>query len=306
MPERPSLTIDLTQSSELLQLVPRPPLLTSQQAEWKNILVQHHQQPPWEMPENTVNQHVVVVHHKVGSRLQVNRTMNAIKRQEYMRNGSCVIVPAAVPHESSWGHEAEFTLLIFEPAYLAQLAYETLEGDRIELIPQFARIDPIIASVGSALKAELESDSIRGRLYAESAAVFLATHLLHHYCSRTHPIKVTAKGLPKYKLQQAIAYIEAHLGEEISLEAIANHLNMSQYYFCHLFKKSMGVSPYQYVLQQRINKAKHLLKHQKSVITDVALECGFANQTHFTKHFRKLTGITPRSYREQYSFTHFG
>lgn len=298
MSKSPSLTVDLTQPSELLQLIPRPPLLTSEKAQWNNILVQHHRQPAWEMPDNITNQHVVVVHHKVDSCLEVSRMMDETRQLEYMSHGSCVIIPANVPHQSTWNHDAEFTLLIFEPAYLAQLAYETVEGDRIELIPHFAHFDPVTASVGAALKAELEN-GINGKLYADSAAVFLATHLLHRYCSRRQPLKEEPKGLPKYKLREAIAYIQAHLSEEISLNAIASHLNMSQYYFCHLFKQSMGISPYQYVLQQRINKAKQLLKQRKLVITDIALECGFANQTHFTKHFRKLTGTTPRSYREQ-------
>lgn len=63
----------------------------------------------------------------------------------------------------------------------------------------------------------------------------------------------------------------------------------------------MGIAPYQYVLQQRVERAKELLrKHKEMAIADVALQCGFANQTHFYKHFRKLTGMTPKSYRNQY------
>ncbi|MGH8000244.1 MAG: helix-turn-helix domain-containing protein, partial [Brasilonema sp.] len=68
------------------------------------------------------------------------------------------------------------------------------------------------------------------------------------------------------------------------------------YYFCQLFKQSLGITPYQYVLQLRVERAKQLLKNQKITICDVALACGFANQSHFTKHFRKLTGMTPKAY----------
>ncbi|NJO43692.1 MAG: helix-turn-helix transcriptional regulator [Cyanobacteria bacterium CRU_2_1] len=74
---------------------------------------------------------------------------------------------------------------------------------------------------------------------------------------------------------------------------------MSVYYFCELFKQSIGVAPYQYVLQQRVERAKQLLKDEKRAIVDIALECGFANQTHLNKHFRKLTGMTPKSYRTE-------
>ncbi|KAB8321278.1 helix-turn-helix transcriptional regulator [Tolypothrix campylonemoides VB511288] len=61
----------------------------------------------------------------------------------------------------------------------------------------------------------------------------------------------------------------------------------------------MGVTPYQYVLQQRIERAKVLLRHRERAISDIALECGFANQSHFTKHFRQFTGMTPKAYRQR-------
>lgn len=103
--------------------------------------------------------------------------------------------------------------------------------------------------------------------------------------------------LPPDKLRQALDYIQEHLGEEISLEAIAKHLQMSQYYFSHLFKQSMGVSPYQYVLQQRIERSKQLLKQSQLTVAEIALESGFASQTHLLKHFRKFTGMSPTKYR---------
>ncbi|WP_411813383.1 helix-turn-helix transcriptional regulator [Chlorogloeopsis sp. ULAP02] len=83
------------------------------------------------------------------------------------------------------------------------------------------------------------------------------------------------------------------------MEAIAQHLNMSVYYFCQLFTQSMGIPPYKYVLQQRVERAKQLLKDGNRAIVDIALECGFANQTHLNKHFRKLTGTTPKVYRQR-------
>jgi AraC family transcriptional regulator len=61
----------------------------------------------------------------------------------------------------------------------------------------------------------------------------------------------------------------------------------------------VGIAPYKYVLQQRVERAKQLLKDEERAIVDIALECGFANQTHLNKHFRKFTGMTPKGYRNQ-------
>ncbi|MBD2463080.1 helix-turn-helix transcriptional regulator [Oscillatoria sp. FACHB-1407] len=296
MLEQP-LSIDLAKQTDVLQLLPCLPLLMNE-ARRSHLLIQYHRQPIWSMPENSTAQHVVVVHQETDSQVQVNRVMDGKKQKETLSHGSCIVIPADILHQSSWEQEVEFTLLLLEPTYLAQIAHETVDSDCVELIPQFAKLDSVISNIGFALKAELDGNGAKGHLYLESATTFLAAHLLRHYCTRTPSLPDYSGGLPKYKLREAIAYIHEHLSEEISLEAIASHLHMSQYYFCHLFKQSMGISPYQYVLRQRIDKAKQLLKQRHLAITDVALECGFANQTHFTKHFRKLMGTTPKAYRE--------
>ncbi|MEM6437140.1 MAG: helix-turn-helix transcriptional regulator [Cyanobacteria bacterium P01_D01_bin.115] len=79
---------------------------------------------------------------------------------------------------------------------------------------------------------------------------------------------------------------------------------MSESHFSRCFKQSVGIAPYQYLLQQRVERAKQLLKQpaprpQTLSISDIALECGFANQTHLTKVFRQITGVTPKAYRKR-------
>jgi AraC family transcriptional regulator len=79
---------------------------------------------------------------------------------------------------------------------------------------------------------------------------------------------------------------------------MANQLGMSQYYFCRLFKQSTGVSPHQFLLQQRVERAKQLLiKHPELTVTAIALRCGFSSQSHLAKHFRKHTGVNPNQFR---------
>ncbi|MGB0561454.1 MAG: helix-turn-helix domain-containing protein [Spirulinaceae cyanobacterium] len=101
-----------------------------------------------------------------------------------------------------------------------------------------------------------------------------------------------------------MAYIQAHLAEEIHLADIAQLIGMSQYYFCRLFRQSVGVSPYKYVIQQRVERARTFLQQfQEMKIADIALDCGFANQSHLCKHFRKLLGTTPKRYRREHSLS---
>jgi AraC family transcriptional regulator len=89
------------------------------------------------------------------------------------------------------------------------------------------------------------------------------------------------------------------LGEDLSIAAIANALEMSQYYFSRLFKQSLGLSPYQYVMRQRIQRAESLLKTTPLSIAAIAQQVGFSNQGQFTIQFRKFTGTTPSRYRKK-------
>lgn len=110
-------------------------------------------------------------------------------------------------------------------------------------------------------------------------------------------------GLPRYKLQQVIDYIDQHLHQEIQIADLAKVAKMSHFYFCHLFKQSTGISPYQYLIRQRIERAKQLLQQGEMAISEVALECGFSNQSHFTRRFQQSTGLTPKVYRNQQKST---
>jgi AraC family transcriptional regulator len=107
------------------------------------------------------------------------------------------------------------------------------------------------------------------------------------------------RGLPSIKLRQALEYIEDNLSQNISLVEIARQIDMSQHYFCRSFKQSIGITPHQYLIQQRVERAKQLLTRSKLTILDITDECGFANPSHFAKYFRQHTGISPRQFRSQ-------
>jgi YesN/AraC family two-component response regulator len=100
-----------------------------------------------------------------------------------------------------------------------------------------------------------------------------------------------------YRLKSTITYIQDHLHQNINLEMLAGAIAMNPSYFCRVFQQEMGHSPYQYIIQQRVEKAKTLLKNRELAISDIALQCGFANHSHLDRHFHKITGITPKAYR---------
>jgi AraC family transcriptional regulator len=136
-------------------------------------------------------------------------------------------------------------------------------------------------------------------MYGESAATMLAARLLQQHSVRTPKLTSDEDGLSSYTLRQVLDYIRSHLSQDLSIIDLAQVAGMSHYYFLRLFKKSMHVTPRQYIIQMRIDRAKELLRSRELSIADIALQCGFTNQSHFTNIFRQLTETTPKAYRLQ-------
>ena len=146
---------------------------------------------------------------------------------------------------------------------------------------------------------EIENGDLGDRLYLESLSSILGIHLLRQYCQVVPKIRRSAAGLAPHKLATVLDYIQARLSQDLSLAAIAAEIGVSRCHFATQFKQAMGLAPHQYVSQQRVEKAKRVLRSQPHSIAEVALECGFSNQSHFTKVFKKQTGTTPKAYRER-------
>jgi AraC family transcriptional regulator len=265
------------------------------------IDVYHAIQPPSEF-EIVCTHHVLCV--QIDTDYHRFRQVSRFAGQESDSSSSpfaFLLVPAQTPAFFSWNQPDESLLFGIEPKTLQKIAIETncLSPTQVELRPILYDKDPKIEFFTKAFHEEMQNDGLGGQLYSESLANLFLIHLLRHYCAFEPKLKQCQGGLPKYKLQQTIDYIQANLDRKLSLEAIAQNLDMSVYHFCHLFKQSVGIAPYQYVLQQRVERAKQLLKDRERAIIDIAIECGFANQTHLNKHFRSFTGVTPRSYRSR-------
>ena len=149
-----------------------------------------------------------------------------------------------------------------------------------------------------ALDAELLAGGLGSRLLAESLGNVLAVHLLRHF-SAAGPADDRPGGvLPRHKLRAVIDYIHEHLDAELSLDHLAAVAHVSPYHFARLFKNSTGLPPHQYVIARRVERAKELLRDRERLpLAEVAAEVGFADQSHFTRHFKRLVGVTPRRFR---------
>lgn len=227
---------------------------------------------------------------------QERRTHTGLYRQ-----GDLLITPANTPLITQAEGDVQIVQIRLQDSFVREVAGETVaqDSDRIEFIPAFQTRDPQIEAIATLLLTELHQECLGNRLYADSLANVLAVHLLRHHAT-TQPVLPTYEGgLPQRQLLQVLDYIDAHLGQEITLADLAALIGMSQFHFGRLFKQSLGLSPYQYLLQQRVERAKQLLKQTDKPVVEIALDCGFNSHSHLGRKFRQLTGITPKAYRTQ-------
>jgi AraC family transcriptional regulator len=298
MPEIPPLTVDFSHKDDVLQILPHPAQRSSEDLGWNGIYIQQHRQPAWETPESAHTRHMLMVH-GTPKMVRVERWFDGRREQEQFGNGNNIaIIPAMVLHRVNWDRDSSFSLLFLEPDYLIQVARELTVGNRIELIPHHAMSDPLIDRIARSLIAELESHQLGSRLFVDSLAMTLAIHLLRNYADLPQPLQEATGGLPQRKLQQAIDYINDRLANELTIAAIADELQMSQYYFSRLFKRSTGLSPYQYITQQRIERATFLLRTTSLSVAAIADRVGFSNQNQLAIQFRKFVDTTPTKYRK--------
>lgn len=291
------IAVDFRQEGSILQvLTPPTALISSREAAWNNLHFEYHYHLPHETPEHQPTQHVIAI--QTEGHVQAERRLDGQLQCEQITPGDVCLVPA---HTAHWIHSTGEQGLIFlslDPAFLRQVAYDAINTESVELVPQFARPDPLILQIGLSLKSALQSDPLGSRFYADSLGTALAAHLLQHYSVRNPTLETTANSLPRAKVQLAIDYINDHITEELSLEAIANAVGISQYHFCRSFKQVTGLSPWQYVIQQRIDFAKRLLETPQRTISETSRLLGFSTQGQFANFFLRHTGLSPSNYRQ--------
>lgn len=274
------------------------PIASSQTLGWQPLLVEEFRQPPGatDVPEAWAGHSIALclaprpyrLHQVVGDRRYTG----------VYSKGDISITPTDIP-ASYRAEGVDHYLHVQMPAqFLQSVAQEAMELDCLELVTEFRVRDPQLEQTLMLLRAELHRSGLVGRLYVESLANVLAVNLLRGYSTTRHRVAVYEGGLGERQILQISEYIQAHLDQEIKLADLANVAGISQFHFSRLFKQSMGISPHQYLLQQRVERAKQLLKSSKLAIAEIALQCGFNSQSHLGKSFRKATGMTPNDYRK--------
>jgi AraC family transcriptional regulator len=211
--------------------------------------------------------------------------------------GNLCITPAGQPISAHWDRPIENMGFFLDPHFVTRTAVENHFSPNFEFAEIYRDQDALIQNIGLTLLSEAGTDTPAGKLFTDSLIQTLTLHLLANYSTARAAAAVNG-GLSGFRLRRVREYIDANLDADLSLADIAAVADLSQYHFARAFRKTVGVTPQQYVMQQRIERAKHLLADAQLPLVEVGLRTGFKNQSHFTTLFRKFTSLTPKTWRE--------
>ena len=286
--------------SKTLSSQPKAPIASSMQLGWQNLVVEQFHQPiPGQATLHNPSEHTICLCLAARPFQLVQVRDNQIHRGLHGK-GDITITPAGLSSLEQWEGEDYYLRIRIAAAFLNQVATEALDldADQISIVSECKTRDLHIEHIGMTLLSELNHGQQGSNLYVESLSNVLAVHLLRQYSTRVSSEHLYTGGLTEQQLRQVIDYVDAYLGQEVKLSELARLLDMSQFHFSRCFKQSVGMSPHQYVMQQRMELAKRLLEKSETAIADIALQCGFNSQSHFGKYFRSFTGATPNTYRK--------
>lgn len=278
---------------ERLAILPAPPAISSAGRGWAGVRVERQQSPTIATLEQPALSDHLLMFYFVPS-AQLKRVVDGVVFQGRPEAHSFTLIPAGFSTVWDWHGKFDMLNVLLSPDLVDRVADEggfTADSER-RLLPIFDSRFEQIRTLLLCLNNELVSGERGERLVAESLTVAIVVHLL-----RQREQQLPRSRARSLRLGEVLEYIHAHLADDMSLMDLASIAGVTVSHFNRQFKKATGRTPHQYILAERIEQAKHLIKTENYSLAEVALLVGFSDQSHLTRNFKRFTGTTPGQFR---------
>ncbi len=284
-------------------LRPETSIRSSRGLGWRDVFFderRHLRSDEIEYPGGVI-EHVLIC--RTGQPTQAWQGIAGAGRRHQFLPGSITLLPAKHPCSWHWKDQQGTSNIVgLAPEFLKRVALEAcdLDPSQVELQPHAQVADAQIEWIASQLRAEVSASGPGGRVYAESIAQILCIHLLRHYAVAAPRLRSPA--ISRAALRRSIEFLRARLSADLSLGEVARVAGMSPFHFARAFRVATGFPPHQYLIRLRAERARALLEKSDDPLSlaQIATEVGFCDQSHLTRHFRRLFGLTPARYRASF------
>jgi AraC family transcriptional regulator len=201
-------------------------------------------------------------------------------------------------HVGEWVGRMNVTHLQLGISDAALMACSDGAYGEVELRASRKFAEPRLSAMVAAVHAEMVAGFPSGRLFLDSVEQAMAVTLVNGHAVRHRPVQIYRGGLGSARLRRIRELVHARMEDDLGLDEMAQAVGLSTAHFARMFRKSTGETPHQFVLRERLERAKAMLRAPATRVLDVAVACGFKTQQHFAQAFRDLWGITPTEYRQ--------
>jgi AraC family transcriptional regulator len=182
--------------------------------------------------------------------------------------------------------------VVISPAYVDQI----LDSENFAFITTWNVEDEFLKGVAHTLQNEIWKGEEADNIYIDGLIISFIIHLASRYPASNKKIFAPKGKLSASQLLAVIEFAKNSIHKNIRLSEMAAEVHLSEYHFARLFRQTVGISPYKYVLQMKIAQAKNLIRQQKKSCSDVAYILNFSDQAHFSHVFKRFTGYSPRNF----------
>lgn len=284
-------------TSEMVRVLGVEPVRTSLDHCWAGITAQRWRHDPLHGRTSAMSEHVLMTY--FGQPRRIEQRDGRTVRQGWTRPDSVTLIPAG--QEADWDIDGSLDVvhIYLQPERFRLLAEQHGLGGSHDLVERVGYMDPVGSRILAMLGTEMDAPGPLNGLFAEQLVALLYTHLMRaHSCGRETPAESRPGALAGWRLRRCLDYLHDHLTGDVGLNELASAAGLSPVYFARQFKQAVGVSPHQYVIRQRVERAEALLARSDMPIAQVAIDCGFCDQEHLTRMLRKVSGTTPAAYRK--------
>ena len=238
-----------------------------------------------------------------GSARVEERSLGGQWQAAEVQAGDFFLTSTSEPYERRWqtrGADCFEVMHLYLGLPLIELAAREVLGDQersVRFVDLSGARDERVTALLQQIRTELVDQHQPSPLLVNCLAQALAVHLVRHYLD---PLSQTrrANALQAYKLRRVVDAMNERLAEDFSLANLARIAELSEYHFSRMFKRATGLSPSQYFIRLRMNRARSLLLETDRSVIDIGLEVGYSSPSHFSQVFRREVGVTPSAYRQ--------
>jgi AraC family transcriptional regulator len=274
----------------------------SPDAGWQSLYAAKFREAPLRTDEDAIG-HPSLIYHIAHPTRVLRKIAGARQEHSLIGPGRFCLTPGEA--SAYWQHSGnpEILQLYLRHSVLENAIEEMYgrDGTSVALVPRFAITDPLLEQLAFAVIHALHDGGVEDRLYVETIAQLIGVHLArkHSTLSRIRA-EPPPDGLSRARIRRLLEYIEQHLGEDLSLAAMAAEVDLSPLYLVRAFRSTVGQSPHQYVVARRVELARRMLCDTETPIAEIALATGFSSQSHLSNWFRRIVGVSPAAYRRHH------